>query len=172
MNAAAEEFARAYHEVGDKYPSVSNKYALALLALRRLDEAERVLQASLRVHPGSAATQVHLGRIYLTRGDAERAKNAFLEALASDPFDPEIHLSLTRVGELLHDAPLAARARQASALLTGLSAEEVERAVGRLGGTERDLTHSAVPPLLESGAAPDGGPPASPRRSDSHERID
>ncbi len=155
MAAAAEEFSKAYREVGDRYPSVSNKYALSLLALRRLDEAERVLQGSLKVHPGSPTTQVHLGRIYLTRGDGVRAKEAFLEALASDPFDPEIHVSLTRVGELLADVPLHDRARKAGSILTGLSPEEVDRLARKLDGKERDLAEKNVPVLHES-AAPAG----------------
>src|SRR5262249_21730128 len=90
FGAAADEFAKAYQLVGDKYESVSNKYALVLLNLRQTSEAEKVLQGSLRLHPGSPATHVHLGRIYLTRKDYESAKRSYLDALSADPFDTEI----------------------------------------------------------------------------------
>jgi len=131
--AAAEEFAKSRSLVGDKYESISNKYALSLLELHRLDEAENVLHSLLAIHPGSPATNVHLGRIYLSRKDMARAKGAYLEALASDPFDEEIHLSLLRIHSATGAKALAQRARDASVLLTGLSPEKVDRIAAALG---------------------------------------
>ncbi|HEX8436794.1 peptidase MA family metallohydrolase [Archangium sp.] len=127
IKAAAEEYAKAHKLVGDKYEAVSNKYALALLELRRLDEAEQVLRGSLRVHPGSPSTNVHLGRILLFRKDYGKAKQAYLEALAADPFDPEIHLALMRIHGALGETALVTRTRAASVVLTGLEAEDVDR---------------------------------------------
>ncbi|AKQ63381.1 hypothetical protein A176_000293 [Myxococcus hansupus] len=144
VKAAAEEYAKAHKLVGDKYESVSNKYALALLELRRLDEAESVLRGSLRVHPGSPSTNVHLGRILLYRKDYPKAKTAYLEALASDPFDPEIHLALTRIHGSMGETALAGRARQASALLTGLKAEEVDRVAQQFLKDESGLSEMNV----------------------------
>ena len=131
--AASEEFAKARSLVGDKYESISNKYALSLLELHRLEEAESVLQSLLAIHPGSPATNVHLGRIYLSRKDMARAKGAYLEALASDPFDEEIHLSLLRIHSATGAKALAQRARDASVLLTGLSPDKVDRIAAVLG---------------------------------------
>ncbi|QDE86078.1 peptidase MA family metallohydrolase [Myxococcus xanthus] len=144
VKAAAEEYAKAHKLVGDKYESVSNKYALALLELRRLDEAETVLRGSLRVHPGSPSTNVHLGRILLYRKDYPKAKTAYLEALASDPFDPEIHLALTRIHGSMGETALAGRARQASALLTGLKVEEVDRVAQQFLRDESGLSEMNV----------------------------
>ncbi|WNZ61382.1 tetratricopeptide repeat protein [Myxococcus sp. MxC21-1] len=144
VKAAAEEYAKAHKLVGDKYESVSNKYALALLELRRLDEAEGVLRGSLRVHPGSPSTNVHLGRILLYRKDYPKAKTAYLEALASDPFDPEIHLALTRIHGSMGETALADRARQASALLTGLKVEEVDRVAQQFLRDESGLSEMNV----------------------------
>jgi len=104
-----------------------------LLELHRLDEAETVLQSLLAIHPGSPATNVHLGRIYLSRKDMARAKGAYLEALASDPFDEEIHLSLLRIHSATGAKALAQRARDASVLLTGLSPDKVDRIAAVLG---------------------------------------
>ncbi len=144
-SAAVEEFAKARSLVGDKYESISNKYALSLLELRRLDEAEKVLQSLLAVHPGSPATNVHLGRIYLSRKDMAKARGAYLEALASDPFDEEIHLSLLRIHSASGAKALAQRARDASVLLTGLTPEKVERIAAALGRENRALAEMSVP---------------------------
>jgi tetratricopeptide (TPR) repeat protein len=163
-SAAAEEFAKARGLVGDKYESLSNKYALSLLELRRLDEAEHVLQSLLAVHPGSPATNVHLGRIYLWRKDMAKAKAAYLEALASDPFDEEIHLSLLRIHTAMGSKALAQRAREASVILTGLPPEKVDRIAAALGKENRPLAEVGVPeddsrrPKSDPVHSPDAGP--------------
>lgn len=154
IKAASEELGRAHALVGDKYESVSNKYALTLLEQRRLDEAERVLRGSLRVHPGSPQTNVHLGRILLHRKDYPRARTAYLEALAADPFDPEIHLALTRIHGALGQVQLAQRARAASVTLTGLQPQEVDRVAQELVREEADLGGVEVPGTEAGKSAP------------------
>jgi tetratricopeptide (TPR) repeat protein len=154
VRAAAEEFSRAHTLVGDKYEAVSNKYALTLLQLKRLDEAERVLRGSLRLHPGSPQTNVHLGRILLFRKDYPAARTAYLEALAADPFDPEIHLALGRIHTALGEGALATRARNASVVLTGLKPEEVDRLAQAFLHEEGALSEMNVP----SGEAAAGAP--------------
>jgi tetratricopeptide (TPR) repeat protein len=157
IKAAAEEYAKAHRLVGDKYESVSNKYALALLELRRLDEAEQVLRGSLRVHPGSSSTNVHLGRIYLFRKDYPKAKQSYMEALASDPFDPEIHLALMRIHGALGETALVARTKAASVVLTGLKAEDVDRVAREFLNQDSELVESED--FTQGKAAPskDGG---------------
>ncbi len=155
FGAAAEEFGHAHTLVGSKYESVSNKYALALFAVRRVDEAEKVLLAALEAHPGSATTQVHLGRIYLSRGEWRRARDAYQGAIAQDPFDPEIHLALIRAADGLKDAPLGQRARNAASILTGLPSERLEALAKRFPGPEADLSNVELP-----AARPDAKPPA------------
>jgi tetratricopeptide (TPR) repeat protein len=158
VKAAAEEYAKAHRLVGDKYESVSNKYALTLLELRRLDEAEQVLRGSLRVHPGSPSTNVHLGRILLFRKDHGKAKQAYLEALAADPFDPEIHLALMRIHGALGESALVARAKAASVVLTGLKAEQVEQVARELLREEGELSTLDVPAEGSAPPAKDAGP--------------
>jgi tetratricopeptide (TPR) repeat protein len=114
--AAAEHFSLAWQQVKDRYESVSNKYALTLLELKRFDEAEGVLRGSLKMHPGSGPTSVHLGRILLRKADYPKAKEAYLDALAVNPFDPEVHLALYRCADALKDDALRTRAK--AALLT------------------------------------------------------
>jgi tetratricopeptide (TPR) repeat protein len=161
FGAAVEEFGRAHALVGSKYESISNKYALALFAVRRVDEAEKVLLGTLQAHPGSASTQVHLGRIYLARGDWQRARDAYRAALAQDPFDPEIHLALTKAAGGLKDAALAERARSAAAVLTGLPQERLDALLHRLPGPDADLSNVDVPPAQPDHPKP---PPAEKRR--------
>lgn len=153
--AAAAEFSKAHRIVGDKYEAISNKYALALLELGRLEEAERVLTGSLRVHPGVAATNVHLGRIYLARKDWSKARGAYQEALAIDPFDPEIHLALHHVHAQTGAKPLAERTKQAVALLTGVEESRVASMASRLAGTKELVD----PPVSAPEAAPQKNQP-------------
>ncbi len=116
------------------------------MQLRKLDEAERVLQGSLRVHPGVPATQVHLGRIALFRGDMPKAKLAYREALAGDPFDEEIHLALVKIDGALGDTALRDRARKAVVTLTGLAPEQVDAAAKQFASTDEKLADDPVAP--------------------------
>jgi tetratricopeptide (TPR) repeat protein len=134
MPAAAEDYGKAHALVGDRYEALSNKYALALLELKRFGEAQSVLEGSLKIHPGSAQTNVHLGRLLIRQKDWLRAKNAFVDALAANPFDEEIHLSLYRVAQALKDKPLADRAMASAALLLKTTPKEVEELARQLGG--------------------------------------
>lgn len=163
IKAAAEEYAKAHKLVGDKYESVSNKYALALLELRRLDEAETVLRGSLRVHPGSPSTNVHLGRILLFRKDYPKAKQAYLEALAADPFDPEIHIALMRIHGALGETALVTRTKAASAVLTGLKPEDVEQVSREFMREDKELVETGdmgAPASKDAAPAPAPAPKA------------
>jgi tetratricopeptide (TPR) repeat protein len=144
MGAAAAEYQKAHREVGDKYEAISNKFALALLELGRLEEAERVLVGSLKLHPGIAATHVHLGRIYLAQKDLGRARGAFRDALAVNPFDPEVHVSLFFIHSQRGEKALAERTRKAAAQLTGLPAERISELASRLAAA-RNLGEVPVP---------------------------
>ena len=111
--AAAEEYGKAHALVGNAYETISNKYALALMAVKRLDEAEKVLLASLEAHPGYASTQVHLGRIYLSRGQWAEARTAYRAALAQDPFDPGDSPRAPQVGAVARGRATGSTAREA-----------------------------------------------------------
>jgi tetratricopeptide (TPR) repeat protein len=154
--AAAAEFAKAHRIVGDKYEAISNKYALALLELGQLDQAERVLVGSLRVHPGVAATNVHLGRIFLARKEWQKARAAYSEALATDPFDPEIHLALLHIHRQLGNDALTSRARKAAALLTGMDESRVAEIAAKLASSRMlaDVPVSGAEPAPPQKNAP------------------
>jgi tetratricopeptide (TPR) repeat protein len=156
MKAAAEAYARAHKVVGDKYESVSNKYALTLLELRRYDDAARVLESSLTMHPGSAPTSVHLGRIYLRAKKWEAARASYLAANAVNPFDPEVHVALYAIATELGDRQLQARTQAAAMLLLDLKPGE-EAAVGLIGkrfSASDDLANVELSPAPAAKAAP------------------
>ena len=157
VGAAAAQYGKAYGIVGDKYEAISNKYALTLLELGRLDEAEKVLTGSLRVHPGIASTHVHLGRIYLARGDWKRAREAFLQAVAVNPFDPEIHLALHHVHGKLGENAGVEVTRGAVALLAGIPETAVTDAAARYASS-RALVEPELPERSDEGTAPAPSP--------------
>lgn len=158
VKAAAAEYAKAHAMVGDKYESISNKYALTLLELRRLDEAEQVLRGSLRVYPGLPGTNVHLGRILLFRKDWVKAKAAYMEALSTNPFDPEVHVALTKIHGELGETAFKERTVKAAALLTGMTETGVENAAWKFMRDPKELSGSNVTEgAPDAGSAPDGG---------------
>jgi hypothetical protein len=93
-----------------------------------------------------------------------KAKGAYLEALASDPFDEEIHLSLLRIHMSMGAKELAQRARDASVLLTGLAPDKVDRIAAALSKENRALAEVSVPeddsrrPKAEVAQSRDAGP--------------
>ena len=127
IKAAVTEYAKAYQEGGDGYESISDKYALSLVDTGNTELAAKVLRSSLRDHPSSPALLIHLGRINLKKERWNEAKTNFLEALSSDPFDPEIHLSLLRIYRHQGNSALAARTHAAAKALTELSDAEIDR---------------------------------------------
>lgn len=154
--AASEAYARAYKVVGDKYESVSNKYALTLLELRKYDEAAVVLEGSLKTHPGSASTNVHLGRIHLRARRYQAARHAYLDALAVNPFDPEVHVALYAAGEALQDTTLMARTKDAVKLLLNVE-DAVVPALAKKFAQSDDLAEPELEHEPVRAAAPDAG---------------
>jgi tetratricopeptide (TPR) repeat protein len=65
---------RAWHMCGE-----------ALLSLHRLDEAERYLRKALEMNPQLTDAVVDFGFLFLRRGDYQRAKELFEEALQLEP---------------------------------------------------------------------------------------
>lgn len=149
MAAAAEHYERAYAVVKDRYESVSNKYALTLLELKQFELAEKVLRASLVMHPGSAATNTHLARIALRARKFDVVKTASLDALAVNPFDPEVHVSLYFAAKMLGDDTLRQRAVRALVVLLDIDEAKVAELAKRL--EQSDLVNVDV-----------SGPPKAP----------
>lgn len=155
MKSAAEFYARAWKRVGDRYESVSNKYALTLLELKDYEQAAKVLEGSLTLHPGSAPSSVHLGRIYLRGKKYEAAKKAYLDALAVNPFDPEVHVALYALAQALHDAQLQGRAQLGVKALLEVDDQVIPALAARFAQSD-DLSN------MDLGASPPPAPVAPP----------
>jgi len=153
MGAAAEAYGKAWKVVGDTYESVSQKYALSLIELKRYDEAETVLKGSLSVHPGAHQTNVVLGRMAIRKKDWATAKTAWLDALAVNPFDAEVHVALYRAATALDDAKL--KERTLKAVVTLLDVPE--------GKVPEIATLLDAPDAVEGIALPEAAPKPAPK---------
>ncbi|MBL9039518.1 MAG: tetratricopeptide repeat protein [Archangium sp.] len=158
--AALTYYERAWGVVGARYESISNKYALTLMEVGRLDEALKVLKSALESHPGSAGTNVHLGRIALRKKDWALARTAYTDALAVNPFDPEVSVGLLKVGRAMSDATLAERGLSNVRLLLSLTEHEATLLAQRFGSTGDlvgdDLEAGPTSTAVDAGTA-DGG---------------
>lgn len=116
---ARQEYAKAAKRGGAGSPTLAGRYALAALMTGHAGEAERVLAEALRAHPDASTLHVQMGRVRLKREDWAGARESFLLANRTDPFDPEIHAGLARAAEALSDASTASREKRFAAILTG-----------------------------------------------------
>ena len=116
---ARQQYARAAKRGGAASPTLAGRYALASLMTGHAAEAERVLAEALRAHPEAGTLHVQMGRVRLSRDDWAGARESFLLANRTDPFDPEIHAGLARAAEGLGDASTASREKRFAAILTG-----------------------------------------------------
>ncbi len=96
--AAAIEYEKAYTVAGPRYPSLSNKLAKAHIQNGDDARAETILKDLLLPHPQFAPAHLALGRIALKRSDNVAAKEHFMAALYQNPFNPEIHVALGKLG--------------------------------------------------------------------------
>ena len=117
--AARLEYGKAVKRVGARYPSLAGRYAMASMITGHDAEAEKALSEALRGHPDEAALHVQKGRLYLKRQEWQRAKESFLLANRSDPFDPEIHAGLAQAERALHDETAASREERFARILVG-----------------------------------------------------
>jgi tetratricopeptide (TPR) repeat protein len=116
---ARQQYARAVKKGGGRSPLLAGRYAQAALMTGHVEEAEKVLGAALAAHPEAATLHVQMGRIRLHRQDWAGARESFLLANRTDPFDPEIHAGLARAAEALGDEKTASREKRFAAILTG-----------------------------------------------------
>ena len=117
--AARIEYGRAYQRVGPRVPILANQYALAALMSGSKAEAEKVLGEALEWSPDHPALNVRMARLLLDRGQADQARTHLLRANAQDPFDPEIHLGLSKALETLGDPSGASREGEFGRILSG-----------------------------------------------------
>jgi arylsulfatase A-like enzyme/Flp pilus assembly protein TadD len=98
-----KDYARARqqftHLAGVAPANYGAHYNLGILALKegRADEALRELQAASRADPGAAQPHAALGSLYIARGDRDRAREEFRQAIELNPDDQASRQSLEKL---------------------------------------------------------------------------
>ena len=86
------------------------------LRMRRLDQAEQLLQSSIERDPNLGIARTYLGNVFFERGDRDRALDEWTVGARLDPTDPEALCSLA-VGLLTIDQVSEAKRNYEKALL-------------------------------------------------------
>jgi predicted Zn-dependent protease len=111
MAAAVLEYRRALSEVPDSI-SIINKLSSALIQTHKDEEALPLLNRASEISPDHPTTYTNMGKIHLKLKDFKKAREAFLESIQINPFNPEVHQGLAEAYEKLGEQSLAAREKE------------------------------------------------------------
>ncbi len=78
-------------------PEINDKAARLSVELRELDKAREYAESACEVAPDESRYRCTLGRVLLTAGLVEKAKEALDEALRLDPQNPEAQVELKKL---------------------------------------------------------------------------
>ena len=117
--AAVQEFEKARARLPQEVPAIARHYAIAQIALGQLGPAEAALERAVSVDPEDETAQVLFAHVLLKRGAFDKARTALDNAIAEDPFDPEVHASYVEAARGLKDLALEKQELRALALATG-----------------------------------------------------
>jgi tetratricopeptide (TPR) repeat protein len=109
--AAVLEYRRALAETPDSVP-ILNRISSVLIGLEKDEEALPFLNRAKEISPDHPTTHIQLGKTHLKFKDVQRAKEAFLESIEINPFNPEAHDGLAKVYEILGEKALATREKE------------------------------------------------------------
>ncbi|HMC82046.1 MAG TPA: tetratricopeptide repeat protein [Candidatus Polarisedimenticolia bacterium] len=96
LDEALESF-QAMLKLSPRDPQVLAQISTILLAMQRLEEAERYLARSLEIRPDNDLALTELGRLYALRNDLPRAIQMFGRATQVNPSAPEPHYYLAGI---------------------------------------------------------------------------
>lgn len=119
VRAAALEYEKAVARIPYVLPTLMNRLAGIQLELGAVDKAKSYLDKTVVAAPDDPQTHILLGRIALREERFEDARRHYERATWENPFNPEIHAALYRVGERTDDAKLRASAKRALGLISG-----------------------------------------------------
>ncbi len=125
--AAVVEFQKSYRRVGNRSPALSNRYAQSLMKTGQTDLAAKLLLNSVKLFPNVAKTWRSLGELYLSTSSWEKARQAFLQVVAIDPFDPIPHAGLIKTGHMLKDSALIAQEEKVLQILSNSGSQSNEK---------------------------------------------
>ena len=84
-----------------------------------MEKAKSYLDKTVVAAPDDPQTHILLGRIALREERFQEARGHYERATWENPFNPEIHAALYRVGERMEDAKLRTTAKRALGLISG-----------------------------------------------------
>jgi tetratricopeptide (TPR) repeat protein len=94
VESAYEEFVTSI-DTDPQNPQCWQRCGETLLAMKRLDEAEKYLRKALDLDPKCVDALANLGQIHFLRGERARSEEYFAKALELDPHNPT-----ARIGRL------------------------------------------------------------------------
>ena len=127
------------------YPQVNIRLGLALLDLGRAEEAAGFFESAHEADPENSHALLGLGRVALARGELETARRWLERARWHEKRHREVWVTLVRVYNELGLTPLARRAGQFAADLTGDSSvpDPLLREINELAVTAYNLRRQA-----------------------------
>lgn len=105
LRAASYEYEKAL-DFDPLSPIVLNRLASTLSAYGEYDLAKEKLTPLLELHPEYLETYANLGKIHWEKGNLNKAKEAYTQAVSINPFDPEIHAALISIYKKLGQTDL------------------------------------------------------------------
>jgi peroxiredoxin/tetratricopeptide (TPR) repeat protein len=107
--ASLVEYAKAIPQDEPPSPVLSNRIAQAQIELGDLTKAADTLRRSLEDYPEFAMTHKTYGELLVKQGQPAPARQHLVEAVAINPFDPEVHELLVEVYTKLGETASADR---------------------------------------------------------------
>lgn len=111
LEAAVLEYRRALAEDQTSIP-ISHRLSGLLIKMNRDPEALAILKEVQKMAPDHPTVFSQLGRIHLKRKEWKEAKEALVESIQINPFNPEVHRDLAEAYEGLGDRLRALRERE------------------------------------------------------------
>jgi tetratricopeptide (TPR) repeat protein len=96
LKGATYEYEKALH-FDPLSPIILNRLASTLSAYGEYDKAKEKLTPLFELHPEYLETYTNLGKIYLEKGNLNKAEEAYTQAISINPFNPEIHMALISI---------------------------------------------------------------------------
>lgn len=97
LKAATLEYEKAYQTAGVRYPSLINKYAMALVGIKEEPRAISLLEEMLVPHPDYSPARLSLARALATTGRSADAVTQYRTAMYQNPYIPELWKALVEL---------------------------------------------------------------------------
>lgn len=111
LRPASVEYEKGFRLAGSNHWIFAVKLGRTYLALGEATEAGKVIAGAEATYPELPWPHLIAGQAALAQGEARKAADALLQALAINPYDPSVHCSLAEAYKKLPDAPAGKRER-------------------------------------------------------------